>query len=123
MHHGQHTAPTSVAQRHTGAVQGQRLPVTVGADSPRRQETQGNPRDTASGVQVRPGIAALSPDVERALGVDFGDRIALEGLGTFVFHDRTASRKKRYVDIFMASTASARQFGERRTYVTVAGKG
>jgi 3D (Asp-Asp-Asp) domain-containing protein len=62
-------------------------------------------------------MVALSPDVERALGVEFGDRITVEGLGTFVFHDRTAARKRRRVDVFMESTAAARRFGERRMYV------
>lgn len=120
--HQQPAAPTTMAQNHPPAPQ-RRLPVTVGAYSPRRKETQGNPRDTASGAQVRPGIVALSRDVERALGVAFGDAVVVEGVGTFVFHDRMAAHKKRRVDIFMESTEAAREFGEQRTYIAVAREG
>jgi 3D (Asp-Asp-Asp) domain-containing protein len=119
---GPHTSLLGAGQQRAGQAASKRFQVTVGAYSPRRQETQGNPRDTASGEQVRPGIVALSPDVEHALGVTFGDRIVLEGLGTFVFQDRVAARKKHRVDIFMESTGAARQFGKRRAFVTVAGK-
>jgi len=119
----QHPSLMVAARKHTSVTPGQRLQVTVGAYSPRRQETQGNPRDTASGDQVRPGVVALSPDVEKALGVTFGDQLVIEGLGTYVFQDRVASRKRRHADIFMESTAAARQFGERRTFLTVAAKG
>ena len=118
-HRRQPASPTKTTQQHTTTPQ-RRLSVTVGAYSPRRQETQGNPRDTASGAQVRPGIVALSRDVERALGVEFGDQVVVGGIGTFVFHDRMASHKKRRVDIFMESTAAAREFGEQRTYIAVA---
>jgi 3D (Asp-Asp-Asp) domain-containing protein len=114
-------SPTEVAQKHTTAPQ-RRLSVTVGAYSPRRKETQGNPRDTASGAQVQSGVIALSRDVERALGVEFGDQVMVEGVGTFVFHDRMAAHKKRRVDIFMESTAAAREFGEKPAYVSVAGQ-
>jgi 3D (Asp-Asp-Asp) domain-containing protein len=114
--------PTRIVMAHQPAREapGQRLQVTVGAYSPRRQETQGNPRDTASGEQVRTGVIALSPDVGKALGVTFGDRIVVAGLGTYVFQDRVASHKRRHVDLFMESTAAARRFGQRRTFVTVA---
>jgi len=116
-----HTSPTGAAQQYTDAASPRRLPVTVAAYSPRRKETQGHPRDTASGAQVQSGTVALSPDVERALGVSFGDRVVLEGLGTYVFQDRTAPRKKRHADIFMESTAAARQFGKKRAYIVVSG--
>lgn len=119
----QRAAPGMPARQRIGEAPERRLQVTVRAYSPRRKETQGHPRDTASGEKVRPGIVALSPDVEKALGVEFGDRVVLEGLGTYVFHDRVASRKRRHVDIFMESTASARQFGKRQTHVAVPRQG
>jgi 3D (Asp-Asp-Asp) domain-containing protein len=71
----------------------------------------------ASGRRVRRGVVALSPDLEHALGVEFGDRVVLEGVGTFVFEDRTAARWRRRVDIFMESPKAARQFGVKSTYV------
>jgi 3D (Asp-Asp-Asp) domain-containing protein len=67
-------------------------------------------------------VIALSPDVEKALGVTFGARIVVAGVGTYVFQDRVAAHKRRHVDLFMESTAAARQFGKRRTSITVAEK-
>jgi 3D (Asp-Asp-Asp) domain-containing protein len=113
--------PAVTAQQGAGETQG-RVQVTVGAYSPRRQETQGHPRDTASGASVRPSTVALSRDVEKALGVSFGDRVSLEGFGTYVFQDRLASHKKRRADIFMESTRAARRFGERQTSVSTLSK-
>jgi hypothetical protein len=95
------------------------LRVTVGAYSPRRTATPGPPRATAAGAPVPAGMVALSLDVERALGVEIGDRIVLDGLGTFVFHARMASHKRRHVDIGMASTP-ARRFEAWQTYVVAA---
>ena len=76
-------------------------------------------RPTASGRRVRPGMVALSRDVERALGVAFGDRVVVEGLGTFVFDDRVSRRHRRHADIFLASSQAARRFGVKATYVRV----
>src|SRR4029450_191165 len=67
-------------QRHAPAP---RLRVTVTAYS--------HSGKTASGRRVRPGIVALSRDVEQALGVTLGERVVLEGLGTFVLDDRGAA--------------------------------
>jgi 3D (Asp-Asp-Asp) domain-containing protein len=75
---------------------------------------------TASGRRVRPGIVALSRDVEQALGVTFGERVIVEGLGTFVFDDRVSARRRRRVDIFVASPHAARQFGVTVAEVRVA---
>jgi 3D (Asp-Asp-Asp) domain-containing protein len=75
---------------------------------------------TASGRRVRPGIVALSRDVEQALGVTFGERVVLEGLGTFVFDDRVSARLRRRVDIFVASPHAARTFGVTVAEVRVA---
>jgi 3D (Asp-Asp-Asp) domain-containing protein len=76
---------------------------------------------TASGRRVRPGIVALSQDVERALGVAFGEPVVLEGLGTFVFDDRMSARHRRRADIFVASQQAARRFGTTVAEVRVAG--
>ncbi len=75
---------------------------------------------TASGHRVRPGIVALSRDVEHTLGVTFGERVVVEGLGTFVFEDRVSARLRRRVDIFMPSPQAARQFGITVAEVRVA---
>jgi 3D (Asp-Asp-Asp) domain-containing protein len=89
-----------------------RLRVTVTAYS------RGRP--TASGHRVRPGMIALSRDIERALGVTFGERVVLEGVGTFVFADRVSARHRRRADIFIASPRAARRFGVKVIAVRVA---
>ena len=75
---------------------------------------------TASGQRVRPGIVALSRDVEQALGVTFGARVVVEGVGTFVFEDRVSARLRRRVDIFMPLPQMARRFGVKVAEVRVA---
>lgn len=103
-------APQSAPQlRHAPA---SRLRVTVTAYS--------HAGTTASGRRVRPGIVALCRDVEQALGVAFGERVVLEGLGTYVFDDRVSARLRRRVDIFVPSPQAARRFGVQVAEVRVA---
>jgi 3D (Asp-Asp-Asp) domain-containing protein len=72
---------------------------------------------TASGRRPQLGMLALSRDVERALGVRFGDRVVLTGLGTFVFHDRMPRRWSRRADLVLPSRHAARQFGLQRAHI------
>ena len=74
---------------------------------------------TASGVKVREGIMAVSRDVEKRLGLNFGDRVLLEGLGVFEFQDRMAKRWSKKADIFMNCGLRARNFGVRRNILLV----
>ncbi len=74
---------------------------------------------TASGRQVQEGMVAVSRDVERDLGLNFGDRVLLHGLGVFDFQDRMASRWTLKADVFMQSDHKARSFGVRRQIVLV----
>jgi len=107
-------APRLTVSPQPQRAQVSRLPVTVTAYTQQRHAT-------ASGHRVCWGVVALSRDLEHALGAEFGDRLVLEGIGTFVFEDRTAARWRRRVDIFMASQKAARQFGVKATYVRVDG--
>ena len=75
---------------------------------------------TASGGRGRPGVVALSRDLEQALGVTFGERVVVKGVGTFVFEDRVSTRLRRRVDIFMPSPQVARRFGVKVAEVRVA---
>ena len=84
----------------------ERLPVTVTAYA--------SGTVTASGRRPQPGMLALSRDVERALGVRFGDRVQLAGLGTYTFQDRMPRRWTRRVDLYLPSRHAARQFGKQR---------
>jgi 3D (Asp-Asp-Asp) domain-containing protein len=74
---------------------------------------------TASGKRVREGMLALSRDVERDLGLSFGNRVLLHGLGVFEFQDRMAPHWTQKADVFMQSNYKARSFGVRRYIVLV----
>lgn len=82
-----------------------------------RHKPRSHQRTPASGHRVRKGVVALSRDLEHTLDVAFGDWVVLEGMGTFVFEDRTAARCRRRVDLFIESQQAARQFGVKATYV------
>ncbi|AEB09223.1 3D domain-containing protein [Desulfobacca acetoxidans] len=74
---------------------------------------------TASGVRVQPGVVALSRDLERTLDMQFGEKVNLEGLGTFTFHDRMARSKRQQADIWFKSRSKAARFGVKRNILLV----
>jgi 3D (Asp-Asp-Asp) domain-containing protein len=74
---------------------------------------------TASGRHVKVGMVAVSRDLERNLGLDFGDRILLHGMGVFNVQDRMASYWHKKVDIYMDYQWKARRFGVKRYVVLV----
>jgi 3D (Asp-Asp-Asp) domain-containing protein len=88
--------------------------VTLTAYSARKCETDSTPTITASGKKVRPGIVALSRDLEALFGFKFGDKIILEGHKELVFEDRMHKRKKLQLDIFMTKTKDALKFGVKK---------
>ncbi len=69
---------------------------------------------TASGKRAKPGMLALSRDLERLLGLRLGDRVRLEGYGTFPVEDRMARRWRKRVDVRVATYREARAFGVKR---------
>jgi len=72
---------------------------------------------TSSGEFVKPGMVAVSRDLERR-GMKLGTKIKISDLGTFVVKDRTSRKNRGNVDIFMHSYDKAIQFG-RQKYVFV----
>ena len=54
---------------------------------------------TASGIQARQGVCAVSPDLERR-GFCMGKRVSVEGYGTYLIADRTSRRLRNTVDIW-----------------------
>jgi 3D (Asp-Asp-Asp) domain-containing protein len=92
----------------TGDARQDTVTVTVTAYSPGDSGTI-----TASGKRAKPGMLAISRDLERLLGLRFGDRVRLVGYGTFPVEDRMARRWKRRVDVRVATHREARQFGIR----------
>jgi 3D (Asp-Asp-Asp) domain-containing protein len=79
--------------------------ITVTAYSPRSGKI------TASGQKVRPGIIALSRDLERDWGVKFGDMIHLPGIGLLEFQDRMHHYWTERVDVYHQCYHEAKRFG------------
>jgi 3D (Asp-Asp-Asp) domain-containing protein len=76
------------------------------------KECKGNNGKTASGKTVREGMVAVSPDLER-LGLTFGTIVNISGFGSFVVYDRTSSKLKRTIDIYMKNHRKALKFGKK----------
>ncbi len=79
------------------------------------EQTQGDPRLTASGVRLEPGMQgiAVSPDLAER-GLEFGTEVRIEGMpGTWRVVDRMP-RGPRRIDLYFGDDeAAAREFGRR----------
>jgi 3D (Asp-Asp-Asp) domain-containing protein len=95
------------------------IPVEVTAYNPTECQTDSTPYLTASNKIVRPGIVALSRDLEEDFGFTFGDTVILDGIGSFIFEDRMNARWRRRVDILMSSWEDARKFGRKDSYLII----
>jgi len=84
------------------------------------QTGPGDPRVTASGTTLRPGmrVLAVSDDLYE-MGLRFGARVSIEGVpGEWVVEDRMAPRWKRRIDVYMGDDRpAAERFGERRVRI------
>lgn len=72
---------------------------------------------TSSGQRVRPGIVAVSRDLEK-MGMKLGTKIHIQNVGDFIVLDRTSPRLKNTIDIYMVSYRQAIKFGKRKLTVT-----
>ncbi len=95
----------------SGSVWAEEINVSVTAYT--LKECYHNKGKTASGEIVRPGIVAVSPDLERK-GLKLGTRIKISDLGTFIVKDRTHRKNRGNVDIYMPSYKKALRFGRQR---------
>jgi 3D (Asp-Asp-Asp) domain-containing protein len=77
------------------------------------RECYHNKGKTASGELVRPGIIAVSRDLERR-GLKIGTKIKISDMGTFIVKDRTSHRNRGNVDIYMYSNRTALKFGRQK---------
>jgi 3D (Asp-Asp-Asp) domain-containing protein len=93
--------------------------VEITAYNPVMGQTDETPFIMASGKTVYQGAVALSRDLERDLGLKFGDTIEIDGFGQFMFEDRMNRRWKRRVDILLFCPEKARQFGVRKSFLRV----
>lgn len=69
-------------------------------------------RKTSTDKLVYPGCVALSDTLRRQLGARYGDKIMVEGVGYFVFDDRSP-QKFRHIDIHFPRYKDAKIFGKK----------
>ena len=96
------------------------LTVDASAYNSTAAQTVGDPNEGAWGDEITPGmqIIAVSPDLVEA-GLGRGTEVEIEGLsGTWTVLDRTASRHRNRIDIYMGvDVEAAREWGIREVVV------
>ena len=73
-------------------------------------QTDSTPEICAWGDRIRPGIIAVSRDLE-GLGLTRGQEVHIEGYGKMIVLDRMHKRKRNQIDIFMEKYEDAIEFG------------
>lgn len=92
------------------------IEVTAHAFTSSVAETDAQPTLSASGRELRPGMRAIavSPDL-LAMGLGFGTRVTIDGLGEWTVLDRMADSHHRAIDLYMGNDREAAvRFGKRR---------
>lgn len=94
--------------------------VTASAYNSTRAQTDAAPNEGAWGDEITPGmkVIAVSPDLIAA-GLNRGTKVRVEGLpGTWTVLDRTASRHRNRIDIYMGTDVeAAREWGIRKVTI------
>jgi 3D (Asp-Asp-Asp) domain-containing protein len=83
--------------------------VTASAYNSTAAQTDDNPNEGAWGDEITPGmkVLAVSPDLLEA-GLERGTEVRIEGLrGTWTVLDRTASRHRNRIDIYLGNDVDA----------------
>ena len=83
--------------------------VTASAYNSTPAQTDSNPNEGAWGDEIRPGmkVLAVSPDLVES-GLGRGTEVRISGLpGTWTVLDRTASRHRNRIDIYMGTDVAA----------------
>ena len=98
----------------------QSLDVTATAYNSVPEQTNGQPRLTAWGDRLEPGmrVIAVSRDLIE-LGLEHGVAVEIDGLPHhYIVRDKMARRWKRKIDIYMGDDVSAaRRWGKRRVTI------
>lgn len=95
----------------SGSVWAEEIKIAVTAYT--LKECYHNKGQTASGEFVKPGMIAVSRDLERK-GLKLGTKIKISDMGTFVVKDRTSRKNRGNVDIYMHSYKKALRFGRQK---------
>ncbi len=81
------------------------------------EQTDDTPKVCAWGDPVRPGIIAISRDLER-IGLTRGKEVHIEGIGKRIVLDRMNKRKRNQIDLYMERYEDAVKFGVREVKIT-----
>ncbi len=81
------------------------------------QQTDSTPEICAWGDKVRPGIIAISRDLE-ASGLTRGKEVYIEGIGKMVVMDRMNRRKRNQIDLYMEKYEDAVRFGVKELTIS-----
>ncbi len=81
------------------------------------EQTDSTPTICAWGDTVRPGVIAISRDLEQ-LGLTRGKEVYVKGYGKKVVMDRMHRRKRNQIDLFMEEYDDAIQFGVRELEIS-----
>jgi 3D (Asp-Asp-Asp) domain-containing protein len=80
-------------------------------------QTDDTPDVCAWGDKIRPGIIAISRDLERS-GLTRGKEVHIEGIGKVVVMDRMHRRKRNQIDLYMENYEDAVQFGVKELTIS-----
>ena len=81
------------------------------------QQTDSTPEICAWGDRVRPGIIAISRDLEKS-GLTRGKEVHIEGIGNVIVMDRMNRRKRNQIDLYMEKYEDAVEFGVKELSIT-----
>ena len=95
------------------------LEVDITAYTSVRRCTDNTPHITAFNTKTRPGIVAVSRDIEQEWGLEPGDKIIVSGMGEFVFEDRMHPKIKKTVDIWLPTEEEALEFGRKKGTIII----
>lgn len=80
-------------------------------------QTDDTPDVCAWGDKIRPGIIAISRDLEKS-GLTRGKEVHIEGIGKVVVMDRMHHRKRNQIDLYMENREDAVEFGVRELIIS-----
>ena len=80
-------------------------------------QTDSTPDICAWGDKVRPGIIAISRDLEKS-GLTRGKEVHIEGIGKVVVMDRMHHRKRNQIDLYMENYKDAVEFGVKELIIS-----
>ena len=81
------------------------------------QQTDDTPDVCAWGDKIRPGIIAISRDLEKS-GLTRGKEVHIEGIGKVVVLDRMHYRKRNQIDLYMEKYEDAVEFGVKELTIS-----